>query len=178
MKKEELKQLERDLWAAADNLRANSDLKASEYSTPVLGLIFLKFADNKYRQHEGEILKQYEKLKGTRREKPISDIAIEKCGFYLPDHARYRYLLELPEDKDIANAIKKAMAAIEEYKPELEGILPQDEYHRLTRTDKTIPKQLLKNFANIPADASGDMFGQIYEYFLGEFAMAEGAGWG
>ena len=174
----QLKQLEKDLWSAADNLRANSDLKSSEYSTPVLGLIFLKFADNKYRQFEDKILKEYEKLKGSRREKPISEIALEKCNFYLPDHARYRYLLELPEDKDIANAIKKAMASIEEYKPELEGVLPQDEYHRLTRVDKTMPKQLLKNFADIPEDVSGDMFGQIYEYFLGNFAMAEGQGGG
>lgn len=105
------KQLEADLWAAADNLRANSDLKASEYSTPVLGLIFLKFADNNYRKHEA------------------------------------------------------AMAAIEEYKPELADVLPQDEYFRLTRTDRTLPNQLLKAFADIPADAGGDLFGHIYEYF-------------
>ena len=174
MTKEQLKQLENDLWAAADNLRANSDLKASEYSTPVLGLIFLKFADNNYRKHEHEILEEYKKLKGTRREKPISEIAIEKCGFYLPDHARYNHLLSLPEQEDIANAIKKAMEAIAEYKPELQGVLPQDEYTRLIRTDRTIPNQLLKNFADIPPDASGDMFGQIYEYFLGEFAKSEG----
>jgi len=178
MDKEQLKQLEKDLWAAADNLRANSDLKASEYSTPVLGLIFLKFADNKYRQFEHEIIKEHAKLKGARREKKLSDIAIEKCGFYLPDHARYEYLLHLPEENDIAQAIKKAMEAIEQYKPELAGVLPQDEYFRLTRTDNSIPKQLLKNFADIPATASGDMFGQIYEYFLGEFAMAEGQGGG
>ncbi len=174
MTKEQLKQLENDLWAAADNLRANSDLKASEYSTPVLGLIFLKFADNNYRRHEPDILEEYKKLKGTRREKPISEIAIEKCGFYLSDHARYDYLLKLPEQEDLAKAIKKAMEAIAEYKPELQGVLPQDEYTRLTRTDKTIPNQLLKNFADIPPDASGDMFGQIYEYFLGEFAKSEG----
>lgn len=178
MNKEQLKQLEKDLWAAADNLRANSDLKASEYSTPVLGLIFLKFADNKYRQFEKEIINEYARLKGTRREKKLSDIAIEQCGFYLPDHARYEYLLHLPEENDMAQAIKKAMEAIEEYKPELAGVLPQDEYFRLTRTDKSIPKQLLKNFADIPATASGDMFGQIYEYFLGEFAMSEGQGGG
>jgi type I restriction enzyme M protein len=60
----------------------------------------------------------------------------------------------------------------------LQGVLPQDEYFRLTRTDKGIPKQLLKNFSNIPATAGGDLFGQIYEYFLGEFAMAEGQGGG
>lgn len=173
-----LKQLEKDLWAAADNLRANSDLKSSEYSTPVLGLIFLKFADNKYRQHEKAILEEYSKLKGTRREKPISEIAIEKCGFYLPDQARYEYLLRLPEEKDIAKAIKQAMTAIEEFKHELQGVLPKDAYASLMRTDKTIPKQLLKSFADIPADASGDVFGQIYEYFLGNFALAEGQGGG
>ncbi len=178
MNKEEFKQLESDLWRSADTLRANSDLKSSEYSTPVLGLIFLKFADNKYRQHEKSILELYAKFKGTRREKPLSEIAIEICGFYLPDHARYDYLLRLPEERDIAKSIKEAMKAIEEYKPELQSSLPQDEYFRLTRTDKTIPKQLLKNFADIPENASGDMFGQIYEYFLGNFALAEGQGGG
>jgi type I restriction enzyme M protein len=177
MTRDQLKQLEADLWGAADNLRANSDLKSSEYSTPVLGLIFLKFADNNYRRHEAEILAEYHRLKGTRREKKLSDIAIEKCGFYLPDHARYDWLLTLPEEKDIANALKEAMKAIEEHKPELQGVLPKDEYFRLTRDEKTrtIPNQLLKNFANIPADFTGDLFGQIYEYFLAEFARSEGS---
>ena len=174
MNKDQLKKLEADLWSAADKLRANSDLKSSEYATPVLGLIFLKFADNNYIRHEAEILDEYQKLKGTRREKKISDIAIEKCGFYLPDHARYEHLLNLPEEKDIAKALKEAMKAIEEYKPELEGVLPKDEYAALTRTDKTLPQQLLRTFADIPAKATGDLFGQIYEYFLSEFARSEG----
>src|SRR6266850_5895374 len=145
MNKDQLKQLEKELWSAADNLRANSDLKSSEYSTPVLGLIFLKFADNNYRRHESEILAEYQKLKGTRREKKLSEIAIEKCGFYLPDHARYDYLLNLPEEKDIAKALKEAMKAIEEYKTELEGVLPKDRYAELTSTDQTknLPNQLL-----------------------------------
>lgn len=82
MNKDQLKKLEADLWSAADNLRANSDLKSSEYATPVLGLIFLKFADNNYRRFETEIHAEYTKLKGSRREKKIFDIAIEKCGFY------------------------------------------------------------------------------------------------
>lgn len=174
MNKEQLKKLEADLWSAADKLRANSDLKSSEYATPVLGLIFLKFADNNYRRHEKAILAEYQKLQGTRREKPVSEIAIEQCGFYLPDHTRYDYLLNLPEEKDIAKALKEAMKAIEEYKPELEGVLPKDEYAALTRTDKTIPQQLLRTFADIPANATGDLFGQIYEYFLSEFARSEG----
>ena len=72
------------------------------------------------------------------------------------------------------------MQLIEEYKPELKDTLPLDEYFRLVRKPeyKVIPKQLLKNFADIPSNATGDMFGQIYEYFLGNFAMAEGQGGG
>ena len=104
MTREQLKQLEADLWSAADNLRANSDLKSSEYATPVLGLIFLKFADNNYRRHEADIVAEYQKLKGTRRERELSDIAIEKCGFYLPDEARYEHLLNLPEEKCLGSA--------------------------------------------------------------------------
>lgn len=178
MTPEDIKQLEADLWHSADTLRSNSDLKASEYSTPVLGLIFLKFADNKYRRYETEIQAEYEALKGTRREKALPEIAILKCGFYLPDHARYHYLLNLPESEDIDKALYEAMQAIEQHMPELAGVLPKDEYYRLTRTDKTLPKRLLENFADIPPDADGDLFGQIYEYFLGNFALKEGQGGG
>lgn len=178
MNKAQIKQLEKDLWAAADNLRANSGLKSSEYATPVLGLIFLKFADNNYRKYEADIVAEYEKLKGTRREKKISEIAIAKCGFYLPDQARYDYLLNLPGDAKIAEALKAAMEAIEQHKPELDGVLPKDEYFKLIADDPGLPNQLLKTFADIPQETSGDLFGKIYEYFLGKFALAEGQGGG
>lgn len=180
MNRDQLKQLEDELWVAANNLRANSDLSASEYSTPVLGLIFLKFADINYRRYEQWIHAEFENLKGTRREKPIHEIAVAQCGFYLPDHARYSYLLNLPEDQDIAKAIETAMTDIEHYKPELAGSLPKDEYYRLTRTENTkhLPFDLLRQFDNIPADADGDIFGHIYEYFLGKFALSEGQGGG
>ena len=186
MNRDQLKKLERDLWSAADKLRANSDLKASEYSTPVLGLIFLKFADNKYRQHEDAILAEYQKRKGTRRERTLQDIAIERCGFALAPFARYDYLLSLAEKEDMAKAIRSAMASIEVSKPELLGVLPQEEYDRFNRSDKgevneaqrLIPKQLLRLFNDIPLDASGDVFGQIYEYFLANFALSEGQGGG
>ena len=174
MNSTQLKQLEADLWSSAEVMHAMTDLKSSEYATPVLGIIFLKFADNKYRIAERSINDEFKMLKGTRREKPISEIAIEKCGFYLPDHARYDYLLDLPDEEDVAKKIKQAMEAIEEHKPELDGVLPKGEYVPLTRTDKTIPAQLLKNFSNIPREASGDVFGKIYEYFLGKFALSEG----
>ncbi|WP_198284224.1 type I restriction-modification system subunit M N-terminal domain-containing protein, partial [Bacillus cereus] len=135
-----------------DKLRANSDLKASEYSTPVLGLIFLKFADNKYRQHQAAIEQEFKKLQGTRRERTLEEIAIEKCGFYLDAKARYDYLLNLPEKENIAKAIRAAMASIENTKPELLGVLPQEEYDRFTRSPKNqhIPKDLLKLFSDIP----------------------------
>ena len=180
MNREQLKKLEKDLWSAADKLRANSDLKASEYSTPVLGIIFLKFADNKYRLHEDAIHEEHARLQGTRMERLLKDIAIEKCGFSLAPRARYEYLLNLPEQEDIAKAIRSAMASIELTKPELLGVLPQEEYDRFTRSDKNrhIPKDLLKLFSDIPADASGDVFGQIYEYFLSNFALSEGQGGG
>ncbi|MFN9968025.1 MAG: N-6 DNA methylase, partial [Lysobacteraceae bacterium] len=89
-------------------------------------------------------------------------------------------LLALPEQEDIAKAIRAAMASIEKTKPELLGVLPQEEYDRFTRSDKNkhIPKDLLKLFSDIPVDASGDVFGQIYEYFLGNFALSEGQGGG
>lgn len=180
MTRDQLKKLENDLWSAADKLRANSDLKASEYSTPVLGLIFLKFADNKYRQHEAAIEQEFQRHKGKRTERSLEEIAIEKCGFYLDAKARYDYLLNLPEKENIAKAIRAAMASIEKTKPELLGVLPQEEYDRFTRSDKNkgIPKDLLKLFSDIPVDASGDVFGQIYEYFLGNFALSEGQGGG
>ena len=186
MNREQLKKLEKDLWSAADKLRANSDLKASEYSTPVLGIIFLKFADNKYRQHEEAIYAEFVKLQGTRMERSMQDIAIERCGFYLAPHARYEHLLTLPEKADVAKAIREAMSSIEVTKPELLGSLPQVEYDRFNRSDKgevneaqrLIPKQLLRLFNDIPLDATGDVFGQIYEYFLANFALSEGQGGG
>lgn len=178
MTTQELKQLKENLWAAAVKLRADSDLKLNEFSTPVLGLIFLKFADNKFKQVEAEIRAELEAQKNSRRQRPEHEIAIDKCGFFLPPHARYDYLLNLPEEEDIDLAIKAAMKSIEEYKPELQDTLPQDEYFALTRLDKSLPKTLLKLFKDIPEDASGDVFGQIYEFFLGKFAMAEGQGGG
>ncbi|MCB0476755.1 MAG: N-6 DNA methylase [Crocinitomicaceae bacterium] len=178
MTTEELKKLEDDLWTAATRMRADSDLKLSEFATPVLGLIFLKFADNKYAAVESEILAEVKAQENSRRQREIHEIAIEKCGFYLPDKSRYNYLLNLPEKEDIAKAIKHAMAEIEKYKPELKDTLPQDEYYDLTRTEKNLPKTLLKTFSDIPVDATGDIFGKIYEFFLGRFAMAEGQGGG
>ena len=179
MNNDKLKDLNKRLWDTADELRANTGLKASEYSTPILGLIFLKFADSKYEQYEESINKEYQDLKGGRREKPIEEIAIEKCGFYLPKESRYDYLLNLSEEEDIAKNIKEAIEGIEKHSPELVGILPKDSYHNLSKEDNNkILNRLLRNFNDIPTDIENDIFGEIYEYFLGNFALKEGQGGG
>ncbi len=179
MNSEQLKDLENSLWKAADKLRADSGLKASEYSTPILGLIFLRFASIRYNKVKAEIKAELEAQKNSRNQLKEEEIAILKCGFYLPPEAEYDYLLSLSEKTDIAKAIKDAMELIERYKPELKDSLPKDEYFKLyTKDDRSLPKSLLKTFKDIPEDATGDVFGKVYEYFLGEFALAEGQGGG
>ena len=171
----ELKKLEDDLWDAANSLRAYGGIKASDYAVPVLGLIFLRFAENKYSQVESEIINEFAADKGTRLERRIEIIATDKCGFYLPQKARYDYLLNLPGAIKTAQAIKEAMEAVEEYQnPGFKGVLPKDPYFEIEKKKEDILPQLLKTFSDIPKDASGDVFGKIYEYFLGKFALSEG----
>lgn len=179
MTDKELKKLKETLWSAADTLRADSGLKSTEYATPILGLIFLRFADSRYSEHEANIVAEYNKNKGTRMEREISEIAIEQCGFYLPDQARYDYLLNLPESENIPEKVKDAMILIEKYTLNLADTLPRDEYYAVDGKDgKAVVKRLLKSFKDIPDSTTIDIFGEIYEYFLGEFALAEGQGGG
>lgn len=179
MTNKQLKQLKDTLWTTADQLRANSGLKATEYAEPILGLIFLRFAECKYEKFEAEINAEYQKTKGTRMERPIDKIAIEKCGFYLPEEARYEYLLNLPKEEDLAKKVKHAMESIETYTAELTDTLPKDIYYSVnSEDDPLVLSKLLRNFKDIPADVQLDIFGEIYEYFLGKFALAEGQGGG
>src|SRR5690606_8147948 len=117
MTNQELKKLNENLWSAATKMRADSDLKLNEIDTPLLGLIFLKFADNKYSLVESAAAAELKAQANSRRQRPVHEIAIEQCGFYLPRKERYNYLLKLPEEEDIAKAIKEAMDEIESYKP-------------------------------------------------------------
>src|SRR6266581_3126611 len=158
--------MEKRLWHAADELRANSKLKSSEYSVPVLGLIFLRYADQKFTQAQHELSGQ-----STRR-RTIGKADYQARGvLYLPDAARFSTLLALPEGEDIAGAINEAMRCIEVENDELKDLLPKT-YRRL---DNASLVTLLKNFAAVPLTIEGDTFGKIYEYFLGNFAMEEGA---
>ena len=182
---EELKQLEEKLWQAADKLRADSGLKSTQYSTPLLGLIFLRFASNKYDKFKDEIEAEYAASQNTRNPKSREEIALSRCGYYLPDKSHFDYLLSLSEQEDLPRAIKEAMEGIERHKPELVGSLPKDEYYNLepkhddeTVHDYSLTASLLKIINTIPPNIEGDVFGKVYEYFLGKFASSEGKGGG
>lgn len=174
-----IKELKKKLWDTANDLRANSGLEYSQFSEPILGLIFLKFADNKYSQSEDEIIKEYEELKGSRREKTIDEISQAKCGFYLPKESRYKNLLKLSEENNIAEALEKAIEGIETYSDEFEGVIDKSIYKNLSKEDNNkLLNRLLRNFNDIPVDVDNDIFGEVYEFFLEKFAIAEGQGGG
>lgn len=162
--------VEKRLWEAADQLRANSKLKSSEYSVPVLGLIFLRYADQKFTQAEQELAGSQE---SSRRRRTTGKLGYQARGImYLPEAARFSKLLNLPEGTDIGGAINDAMRAIENENEELKAgnVLPKN-YKSL---GDEILLELLRTLNSIPMDIEGDAFGKIYEYFLGKFAMSEG----
>ena len=165
--------LEKRLWDAADQFRANSGLKAQEYSGPILGLIFLRFAEVRF-----AILRS--KLEGasasSRRGSRVDEPAAYHAEgiLYLAPEARFDYLLTLPEVADIGARVNAAMREIEKHNPQLAGVLPKT-YNLFT---STLLKELLKKVSEIPATLDYDAFGRIYEYFLGAFAMTEGQGGG
>jgi type I restriction enzyme M protein len=157
--------LESRLWAAADELRANSKLRASDYSVPVLGLIFLKYADHRF-----SVARQDIEGKSSSRRKVGKTDYQARGVMYLPEESRFSALIALPEAENLGKHINEAMKAIETENEELRGILPQTYHQFENRTLST----LLKTFNSIPMDVEGDVFGKIYEYFLGNFAMKEG----
>jgi type I restriction enzyme M protein len=154
------------LWETADELRANSHLKAAEYSIPVLGLIFLKFADSRFAQAEAEL------AGASTGRRQIGKANYQAKGvLYLPTQSRFANLLQLKEGENLGKAINDAMAAIEDENPSLKGVLPRT-YQSLTN-DTLV--SLLRSVNAILGNIEGDAFGKVYEYFLGKFAIAEGA---
>lgn len=170
------KQLHERLWAAAEQLRANSGLKLNEISEPLLGLIFLKFADVRFKRAQAEM--EAERSKQTKgRKAPLTPDHFKSRGvLFLPETATYSSLMSLPGSENIGKAINDAMKAIEGKNKDLAGVLPQDYtlLHNVPGENSQILITLLKNFNQIPDDLEGDAFGEIYEYFLGEFARPEG----
>jgi len=165
--------LEKRLWDAADQLRANSGLTSAQYSQPVLGLIFLRFTDSRFKVQQAKIKKAG---KTSRRGSRVEDSAAYHAEgiLYLAPGARFDELLSYPEGgkggKSLGQAINEAMRNIERDNPQLAGVLPKT-YETF---EARILAELLKVISTIPSDLEGDSFGKIYEYFLGEFAMTEG----
>lgn len=164
--------LEKRLWSAADSLRANTGLTAQEYSRPILGLIFLKYAEFRFTQAKARLDANI----STRR-RSSGDIKSQiqaEGAMFVPDEALYSNLLALPEGSNIGVNINNAMKALEAENEAIKDALPKT----YTRFDNDILKGLLKNFTAIDFGLGSDIFGRIYEYFLNEFAKTEGQGGG
>lgn len=171
MTNEAIKQLEKELWDAADALRANSKLTAGEYKDPILGLVFLRFAQNLYEQKKSEI--EANIPAGPRGKRALTKEDFMAAGaMMLKPEAQYDYLAGLPEGKDIAEAINNAMRLIEADYADLQGILPKN-YQEF---ESDLLRELVRVFnKDAVRKATGDVFGRIYEYFLMKFSM-QGAG--
>lgn len=165
-----IQQLESELWEAADQLRANSKLTASEYSMPVLGLIFLRHASNRFHAFLPEITAGIDaKVPASRREQLVKLGFQGKAAIYLPEESRFEYIASLPTGANVGEVIDAAMDKIEAEHEVLAGALP----HGYTAFEPDLLAGLVKIFDR-PAirNATGDVFGQIYEYFLNKFAMS------
>lgn len=170
MNNEQIKQLETELWGAADDLRANSKLTAAEYKDPVLGLILLRYAQNRYEEAKAAIKPKLQSPRGERQ--ATKEDFLAAGAMMLPEKSQYDYLANLPEGEDINEAVNEAMRLIEASYPDLAGILPKN-YQEL---DAELLRELIRVFnKDSVKKLKGDVFGRIYEYFLMKFSMS-GAG--
>jgi type I restriction enzyme M protein len=161
---------EATLWKAADALRANMD--AAEYKHVVLGLIFLKYISDAFEEKHAALEK--EAASGADPEDPDEYRAVNI--FWVPPEARWSNLRNRAKDPMIGKIVDDAMLAIERDNPTLKGVLPKDYAH--PRLDKQRLGQLIDLIGNIGLgdreNRSKDILGRVYEYFLSEFASAEG----
>jgi len=155
-----LNEIEKRLWAAADQMWTNTGLRPNEYAAPVLGLLFLRYAEKRFADTQSQ-LRANASSRRTVTPQSYQRLAV----VYLPEAARFSHLLNLPEGENIGKAINEAMKAIEEKNEELKGVLP--------RTYQRIPNSVLVEMLKLlsPLEIEGDAFGQIYEYFMGNFAI-------
>ena len=160
-------QLEADLWSAADNLRANSKLTAGEYCMPVLGIIFLAHATNRYKAALKQIQADQAAGKMAKRPLKMADFKSRRA-LMLPKEAQFDELVNLPKGVDLGAALVAAMDAIERDFEPLSGQLPRD----YTKFESNLLEDILRVFdSETLRTASGDVFGRINEYFLMKFAM-------
>jgi type I restriction enzyme M protein len=165
----DIERLESDLWEAADNLRANSKLTSSDYFMPVLGVIFLRHAANRFEAAHRQIEADQASGKMPKRKVRPADY-IARRSLYLPEKARYDWIMERAamSGADLPRLVTEAMTAIEaEFEPLL-GVLPKD--YGIFETKVLEDLMRLFNSAQIK-QATGDVFGRIYEYFLAKFSI-------
>ena len=161
-----IEQFEADLWKVADGLRANSNLASNEYFMPILGLIFLRHATNRYYAALETI--EADKASGGMPDRPLlEDDFKRRRALMLPEAARYDVLLEMPKDGTLGANVTAAMEAVEEHFPPLAGQLPKD----YTQFEDDVLEEMMRAFdSEALRTASGDVFGRINEYFLTEFS--------
>lgn len=171
MNQQEIKQLETELWDSANSLRANSKLTAAEYKDPVLGLILLRYAQNRYDQAKAQIEASIpDGPRGKRA--PTKNDFLAAGAMMLPLESQFDYLADLPESESLDEAINNAMKLIEEAYPDLAGVLPKN-YQEF---DTDLLRELIRVFnKDSVKKIKGDIFGRIYEFFLMKFSM-DGAG--
>ena len=161
---------ESELWRAADALRSNMD--AAEYKHVVLGLIFLKYVSDAFEEQHSKL--EAERAQGADPEDPDEYRAVNI--FWVPKEARWSKLKSEAKQPTIGKVIDDAMLAIERDNPSLKGVLPKDYAH--PRLDKQRLGQLIDLVGNIglgdKENRSKDILGRVYEYFLSQFASAEG----
>ncbi len=164
---EHINAIEKRLWTAADTLRANSNYASNEYFLPVMGLIFLRHAYNRYLNVKDEV-KANLPTRGGKKRAPTKEDFSQKGAIFLQPKAQFDTLVALTDSDDRARAIIAAMESIEANYENLRGVLPKSEYQEL---DNIVLGQLLRTLN--PEElkrATGDVFGRIYEYFLTQFA--------
>ena len=164
--------LEKQLWKVADKLRKNID--AAEYKHVVLGLIFLRYISESFEE-------LFDKLKAGEGEYAGADPEDRdeykaENVFFVPPKARWSHLQSRAKQPEIGKFVDNAMDAIEKENPSLKGVLPK--VYARGNLDPTCLGGLIDLIGNISLDdakaRSGDILGHVFEYFLGEFALAEG----
>ncbi len=166
------KSMEEQLWDAANKLRGT--VESSEYKHVVLGLIFLKFASDKFEARREELIAE-----GKDKYLEMKEFYNMKNIFFLPAESRWSFVIEHSKQDDIALIIDTALHTVEKNNPSLKGALPDNYFSRLNM-DVSKLAALLDTINNIDtiADPQQDIVGRVYEYFLSKFALAEGKGKG
>ncbi|SMX46026.1 class I SAM-dependent DNA methyltransferase [Maliponia aquimaris] len=161
-----IEQFGADLWKMADDLRANSGLASNEYFMPIMGLLFLRQATNRYYAALAAI--EADKAAGKMPDRPLVDADFRRRrAMLLPEAARYDVILDMPKGGQLGAALTAAMEEVEKHFPPLAGQLPKD-YERF---DDDLLESMMRKFdTEALRNASGDVFGRIYEYFLAEFS--------